>query len=311
MKKNIFLEINDLEDWKNLLSIYDNVLGLSELDHSFNHLQMGQPYHYSRFRTNKNKISMIWMRAGECDIVINEMSYHLQKNSFILVPPSNSIQITYATTDLKARMLIVEKHFMDECINNKQILSFFNCLFVKRLLQTELDIQEIKLLDKLFFELKNKIDDGSHSFYKELIPVNFMSFLLELSNLLSNKEEGKVFQQFTRKEQLFNKFMDLLLDHYKEQHEVTFYADKLFITPQYLTMIIKNLTGKTTNKWIDDALLLEARKMLKTTQTTIQQIADTLNFSDQSTFGKFFKKHHGMSPVEYRKLQFSACGVAV
>jgi AraC-like DNA-binding protein len=98
-----------------------------------------------------------------------------------------------------------------------------------------------------------------------------------------------------------NQFLQLLFDHAKEQHAVTFYAGKLFITPQYLSLILKELTGKSANKWIEDALIVEAKVLLKMPQTTVQQVADKLNFSDQSTFGKFFKKHIGLSPMEYRK----------
>ena len=82
---------------------------------------------------------------------------------------------------------------------------------------------------------------------------------------------------------------------------MTFYADKLFITPQYLSLILKELTGMSANKWIDDALVAEAKVLLKAPQMTVQQVADQLHFSDQSTFGKFFKKHMGISPMEYRR----------
>ena len=93
----------------------------------------------------------------------------------------------------------------------------------------------------------------------------------------------------------------MLFEHCKEQHVVTFYAEKLFITPQYLSLILKELTGKSANKWIADALIVEAKMLLKAPQATVQQVADILHFSDQSTFGKFFKKHMGISPMEYRK----------
>ena len=88
---------------------------------------------------------------------------------------------------------------------------------------------------------------------------------------------------------------------YRLQHDHTRELEKLFITPQYLSLILKELTGKSANKWIDDALIVEAKILLKAPQATVQQVADILHFSDQSTFGKFFKKHMGISPMEYRK----------
>ena len=61
------------------------------------------------------------------------------------------------------------------------------------------------------------------------------------------------------------------------------------------------MTGKSANKWIDESLIVEAKILLKTPDITVQRVADLLNFSDQSTFGKFFKKHVGLSPMEFRK----------
>ena len=66
------------------------------------------------------------------------------------------------------------------------------------------------------------------------------------------KKELMTAPTLSRKEELFEQFLQLLFEHCKEQHVVTFYAEKLFITPQYLSLILKELTGKSANKWIDD-----------------------------------------------------------
>lgn len=126
----------------------------------------------------------------------------------------------------------------------------------------------------------------------------FVGFLLEIANIFMGKKDGLLMPALSRKEELFEQFLQLLFEHCKEQHVVTFYAEKLFITPQYLSLILKELTGKSANKWIDDALIVEAKILLKAPQATVQQVADMLHFSDQSTFGKFFKKHMGISPMD-------------
>lgn len=79
-----------------------------------------------------------------------------------------------------------------------------------------------------------------------------------------------------------------------------FYAEKLHITPKYLSTVIKQNTGKSVNDWIDDYVILEAKALLKSSRMTIQQISDELNFVDQSAFGKYFKRIEGMSPKDYK-----------
>lgn len=104
-----------------------------------------------------------------------------------------------------------------------------------------------------------------------------------------------------RSEQILKSFISLLKENFKQQHTVTFYADKLNITPQYLTLIIKKLTGQTINEFIYEMIYSEARILLTRSDLTIQQIADELHFSDSSAFCKFFRRRSGVSPLKYRK----------
>ncbi|MDR0750909.1 MAG: AraC family transcriptional regulator [Tannerellaceae bacterium] len=289
--------------------IYDNMLGVAELNSlSANERTKTAPY---RFPVQGNIIGTAWVLDGECTLQMEETPYSLSRHDFLLMPSWEAVHITSVSPGFKAKIILADKSFMDECISNKQILSFLNCLLIKKNLKTKLDDEEICLLTANFDILQEKISIHTHSYYREVVPVNFMSFILDVTHILKNKTGSKLSSgRSSRKEEMFHKFLNLLLDNYREQHEVAFYAQKLFITPQYLTHIIKDVTGKTTNKWIDDTLILEARKLLKTTQTTVQQIADLLNFSDQSAFGKFFKKYHGISPAEYRKLYYNSLSIA-
>ena len=96
-------------------------------------------------------------------------------------------------------------------------------------------------------------------------------------------------------------FRHLLHQHCREQHEVSFYAEQLCVTPDYLSKVMRNFSGRSAVKWINHSLIMEAKILLRKPEMTIQTIAETLHFSDQSAFGKFFKKHTGMSPLSYRK----------
>ena len=78
------------------------------------------------------------------------------------------------------------------------------------------------------------------------------------------------------------------------------YADKLCLTPNYLSGVVKEYTGKTATEWVNDFVIVEAKIMLKDTKLSVQEISDRLNFPDQSTFGKYFKKIVGISPKAYR-----------
>lgn len=96
-------------------------------------------------------------------------------------------------------------------------------------------------------------------------------------------------------------FMELLQHDFKKHRSVGYYADKLFISAKYLSLVIKEATGRTATEWIDHFVILEAKNLLRYSGRNIQQIAYDLNFHNQSAFGKYFKQLTGMSPSQFRK----------
>ncbi|MDH6342867.1 AraC family transcriptional activator of pobA [Parabacteroides sp. PFB2-12] len=300
MEKEMYLGQKDIVEQGNSFASYENVLGMLEVDKNFSPENIKKVENLGK---ETDMITLFWLEQGSCSLSINNKLIAMETHTCCFVSSLSDLQINTYTSDFNARVLIVKKSFMDECLPNKNIRSFYNRLFIKLWIKITLTQEESELINQSFHILKHKINEQKDSsFYKEFIYVSFKSFMFDLTHILNSREENNTLT-FSRKEELFIQFMDLLLEHYKEEHEVGFYAEKLFVSPQYLTLIIKKLTGKTTNKWIDDTLLMEARKLLKTTQEPVQQIAYRLNFSDQSTFGKFFKKYLGMSPLEYRRLE--------
>ena len=102
-------------------------------------------------------------------------------------------------------------------------------------------------------------------------------------------------------EALMDNFSKEVQLSYKKERKVLYYADRLHLSAGYLSTIIKRVSGKTAAEWIDDYVTLEAKALLKSTNLTIQQISDELNFPSQSFFGKYFKRITGLSPKEYRE----------
>ena len=100
---------------------------------------------------------------------------------------------------------------------------------------------------------------------------------------------------------LMQRFLHELHIHYKTEHKVLFYADRLHVTPDYLSTLVRGISGITASEWINKFMLLKAKIMLKSTKMTIQQVSQELNFPSQTFFGKYFKRLTGVSPKEYRR----------
>ena len=238
-----------------------------------------------------NALLMILVQEGTADISVDYIPYKIEKNTFITLMPTHIIQVSKVSKDLRGRLLIVSRSFLDG----------YTAPAGKKNPCATISAEETEHISGQFSILREKMKLRTHFFQKEALQNALIGFFIELANIFMGKKELMTAPTLSRKEELFEQFLQLLFEHCKEQHVVTFYAEKLFITPQYLSLILKELTGKSANKWIDDALIVEAKMLLKAPQATVQQVADILHFSDQSTFGKFFKKHMGISPMEYRK----------
>lgn len=107
-------------------------------------------------------------------------------------------------------------------------------------------------------------------------------------------------QYVSRKKQIFDQFTLLLRQHYTQERSISFYAEKLSITPKYLSQVIYDISGQHARNWIRDHVILEAKALLKCGKYNVQQVSDMLNFANQSFFGVYFKKAVGCSPSAYQ-----------
>lgn len=123
--------------------------------------------------------------------------------------------------------------------------------------------------------------------------------VLDLVNSYRSEHAESTGEQ-SRSQLLFEKFMRLLAAHHDRERNLSFYAGKMFLSPKYVSGMVKAYSGKSACEWINEYVILEAKIMLRYSDRSIQQIAYQLNFPTQSAFGKYFKEQVGCSPRAYR-----------
>lgn len=127
--------------------------------------------------------------------------------------------------------------------------------------------------------------------------LSLMYQLKEFTIAFKQWEEG-----FTSPHQLlFQKFIQLVNSFYLEKRTIEEYAELLFVSPNHLSQSVKAVSDRNALSYINERIMTEAKSIIQFTNADIAQIAYRLNFSDPANFGKFFKKHSDLTPLEYRK----------
>lgn len=158
------------------------------------------------------------------------------------------------------------------------------------------------LIDALADEVRNNEEDAlSNDILRCLLTALFFKVGRAVDK---NIDESKELDQeaFSKNAGYFKEFMLLLGANYKRERSVGFYAEQMHLSPKYFTTLIKRTSGQTAADWINHYVILEAKNLLKYSTMNVQEIAYSLNFPNQSFFGKYFKHHTGMTPSQYKKL---------
>lgn len=244
---------------------------------------------------------VILILGGTClyNLSTDEKQYEIRENDILFCVPSEVFKINYVSDDYRAKQIFFSANYIAEAgfnyRSNDIFKSFSNS--TSNLIQ-----QQLPLFRRLNFhveELKalNKPETNSY-YFNEMIWHHFSLLIYEIDNYF--KETDRI-QHTSREEELTTTFFTLVRDHFKEHHDVQFYADQLFVTRKYLSRVIKKTMSKTPRDIIAQVLLIEAKLLLRNSGANVNEVTSLLNFSDQAIFSKFFKKHAGITPSDYRK----------
>lgn len=227
---------------------------------------------------------------------VNLRPIHLQKNSLLIALPSQIVESQKVDEDFKGTFLVLSERFLSRINIGDAYLFLRNVQINPVYPLDEKTASVFRSLTDLSFNLILSSDNSPGM--EEIFGLIARLFYLLSCRIINPSSPQK--ETEPRQGEVMMQFLQLLNLHYKEYHEVGFYADKMNMTAKYMTTLVKRASGKSALKWIEDYVILEAKAQLSSTVNTIQQIAFDLNFPSQSLFGRYFKRAVGMSPSDYR-----------
>ena len=250
--------------------------------------KIGQPY-----RLQEGRIAII--TNGRARVLINLIEYIFRPNYISLIAPGSIIQIIETSQDFDAHMMAIEHNFLP--VSGKEEF-FAHFLQRKKNLLLPLTTTEQVQIENFITVMCHVLQEPV--FRKEVIQHLLAGLLYNIEYIAKNKGQSES-SPLTHQNDIFQRFISLVNTYSKTERNVSFYADKLCLTPRYLNTVIRQASQQTVMDWINQSIILEAKVLLKHSNRLVYQISDELNFPNPSFFSKFFKRMTGMTPQEYQK----------
>lgn len=237
--------------------------------------------------------------TGHAVLKVGLDSYAVQAPGVVAVSPDQIRQWILDQNDLTSISLFFTEDFVVSGLSDTLFLKNLDLFKRKRNNFIPVDPEQLAPIKMLFDQIE--IRKASNSPTKNTVIQALLRVLLLEANGLQQNQTKESSDKYSQSYQLTEKFKELLAKDFRKQREVSYYADKLFVTPKHLSQALKDQTGKTASELIEEIVCLEAKVLLQVHELNVSEIADQLNFANPSFFGKFFKRYTGISPMEYRK----------
>jgi YesN/AraC family two-component response regulator len=242
--------------------------------------------------------TVVLIVRGEAEIKHNLVDYILPQNSLFIITPQVVHEFRKPLGDYHIIGMSFSRDFLTHL--SEKHANAFDFFSSQSKPQFFLSDKEAKLMENLLLLLKEKeLANDDHPFKNELIHHGFNLFIYEMA-AIAKRHRPNENVKLTRKEDIAISFIKMLSSHFKEERGVQFYADALFITPKHLSKTLKEITNKTCSELIDEMVITEAKILLEAMGYSVASVAEQLHFSDQFFFSKFFKRHTGINPSQYK-----------
>lgn len=236
---------------------------------------------------------------GNAALNINGVDYKLGAGQMFVGKPQIVIEKSRASLDFECRGMALSKSFIEQ-IGSLADGGWDVGLFLGKNPVVPLSADEVGLFVQYYDLLQSKIIRQPCRHQDDVMQALFRAFMLEFFDLM-DRFVNVAPPKFTSAEMLFKRFLDTLMSTYPRPRSVEWYADKLCVTPKYLSAVSKTVSGSTASEVINKSITDDIKRLLRNPDISIKEIANELDFPNLSFFGKYVKRMLGHSPKAYRK----------
>lgn len=240
---------------------------------------------------------------GELTLEINERPFNIHSGMFSILKRDNTWKVLRYSKDLYIICVLSQNNDYIAQLNNTLLLLDFKFQIDKNpcyKLQGTILNELITLFHLMKEVMKREVTMLKKEIIQNYLCIIFYTILTETVQNIYGTHSNKYANEILRK------FILLLDNHCRQERRLSFYADRLCITPKYLTVLVKQASGRNARQWMVDFVIAESKRLLQKETLTVLEVSDRMNFPNQSFFTKFFRQYTGQTPTEYKQFINSA-----
>ena len=242
--------------------------------------------------------AIILCRKGLVQLEIGgKEQVRVQAGKLLLVPTRKLLQPMMVSTDVDASVLLISDRVLKRVLG-PQMGIWNRAMYLK---ETYV-IDGQRWTDALKLYSRGVFKGIELQLFNDIVLAFLRVLLLIICEELLHTERIHILNDVStdRDKTIFHQFLNLLSKEQQKRQQVNYYAEKLYITPKYLSTVCRRVSGKSPISWITDSVMEDSYQLLRTTELTVKEISDKLGFPNSSFFGQYFREHAGMTPIEYR-----------
>ena len=242
---------------------------------------------------------MVVCLRGQAVVNINGQSFECRPNDALICHPNIILEKSMASWDIDFRCICLSKSYIQQLSMLGNGRTWDIMMFIEKSPVLPLTAEEVKSFCQYYDLIRSKLSGGRKPYQEKVVDALLQAFLYEVGGVMERFVKVEP-QAYTAGNNVFRNFLDLLSSTYPKPRAVSWYADRLCLTPKYLSTVCKEVSGETASDLINRYVVKDVDFLLKQRGKSVKEICNELEFPNLSFFGRYVKKHLGASPKQYR-----------
>ena len=244
-------------------------------------------------------LGLVICRQG--NFQFNQKKHFAEAGESLFIPEDGEFQVLQESEDMEGRILIYQIEPIRDIMGNLVVSMYMYSRLTPEEPSCVWSTGEEEEIVKYMSLLDNVLQSEENSFKLYEQKLLLLALTYRICSIYNRKLVNDGREVGGRKNEVFIHLIQLIEKYYMQERGVEFYADKLCLSPKYLSAVSKSICGYTVQELVFKAIIRKSISLLKNTQKDIQEISNAFGFPNASYFGTFFKKQVGVSPQQYRK----------